>query len=692
MANEPSQEIDLDLSGFNTHEIVHLKQGDKGKVITGYLKNGTVKYTPNPTSIVWLSMQKSRGTKVEIKSDDTDPQIFLNEDVVTIYCTEQMTVLKGHYIADVWIVDDDKRYGTATFTIDIEEAAVNPNSIDSMDEIPAILSIMNDANTLKTNLANMETTYSPRLTTVETEVSNARGTYSNVKARLDNTDQLLAANANDLLRRAVNIKYPPLPLVGAVGDGATDDTVAIQNLLNVYNAVYIPIGFTFIVTKLTLKTNAVICGEGYKSVLKQKSNTSSHFLLLENSDTALVRLINFRCVGNKANQTATNDCVYFANATSQTTVDGTSLVDHYHIIKDVHIEDFTGNGVYTYHCRQIHLDNVTSRGNLNGFKFEESSDSTITNCTAAVNTNGFWNYLGGNLRFIGCKAFFNTTGFKHTNSYIYANTSYTGCETQSNTEVGFDLANATLVTLSNCVFDSDPTPLRLGAISYCNIDAVIRYFADWLPAGTTPLTVIGTIKNCNIVLSILKTSTTDFALINNTSGILKMSSDVLINGTRGWLGCDLTGFDYLTSRANKLINNFAISLNHVTATSVFNTLKQNIITISANEAITNYGECTIRRDITKGGITRLQVSARIKTDASNATRLIKIVSCASDNTELSNNVVYVADNSINYCLHTVNTSATYIKILIGINTPQTLSLNAYAGKTVTISDIDIEAD
>lgn len=68
----------------------------------------------------------------------------------------------------------------------------------------------------------------------------------------------------------INIKYPPAPLIGAKGDGVTDDTLAIQNILNIKpNYVYIPKG-EYMCSNLILKDSIKIEGEGKSiSILKR---------------------------------------------------------------------------------------------------------------------------------------------------------------------------------------------------------------------------------------------------------------------------------------------------------------------------------------------------------------------------------------------------------------------------------------
>src|SRR5690606_242092 len=42
----------------------------------------------------------------------------------------------------------------------------------------------------------------------------------------------LAAHKADILQRGINVMHPPVPMIAAVGDGVTDDTAAVQAILD----------------------------------------------------------------------------------------------------------------------------------------------------------------------------------------------------------------------------------------------------------------------------------------------------------------------------------------------------------------------------------------------------------------------------------------------------------------------------
>lgn len=66
-----------------------------------------------------------------------------------------------------------------------------------------------------------------------TEILDARGTYAILKDRLDGSDSQLAFNTTNLNDRAINVKIPfGTSLTPAKGDGITDDTQSIQNIID----------------------------------------------------------------------------------------------------------------------------------------------------------------------------------------------------------------------------------------------------------------------------------------------------------------------------------------------------------------------------------------------------------------------------------------------------------------------------
>tara|TARA_R110002124_G_scaffold287365_1_gene474116 strand:- start:47425 stop:49452 length:2028 start_codon:yes stop_codon:yes gene_type:complete len=80
---------------------------------------------------------------------------------------------------------------------------------------------------------------------------------------------------------------------GAIGDGLTDDTIAVQQALSAHGAVYIPEGTYLITSTISLNEGQSLRGAGQKSVLKASDN--SFVLLALTAD--FITLQNFKTLG-----------------------------------------------------------------------------------------------------------------------------------------------------------------------------------------------------------------------------------------------------------------------------------------------------------------------------------------------------------------------------------------------------------
>ena len=89
---------------------------------------------------------------------------------------------------------------------------------------------------------------------------------------------------------------------GAVGDGVTDDTAAIQAAVNITTEVFFPSG-TYIVSRLQIPSDTTLSGEaGPSSIIKRKDNTSFGYFIRSVSSRN-IGFKNLTIDGNKANQT-----------------------------------------------------------------------------------------------------------------------------------------------------------------------------------------------------------------------------------------------------------------------------------------------------------------------------------------------------------------------------------------------------
>lgn len=101
-------------------------------------------------------------------------------------------------------------------------------------------------------------------------------------------------------------------LWGAVGDGVTDDTSAIQAAIDNSREVFIPSG-TFLCGKLTLTSKVRIAGQEWTtSVIKLKDDVNDNLFYIETT-AGHVEFQNVTLDGNKDNQT-TGYCIYLPAA------------------------------------------------------------------------------------------------------------------------------------------------------------------------------------------------------------------------------------------------------------------------------------------------------------------------------------------------------------------------------------------
>lgn len=97
---------------------------------------------------------------------------------------------------------------------------------------------------------------------------------------------------------------------GAVGDGVTNDTQAfldaIADTSYTYSAIYIPKGIYLISNVLLLKSNLIMFGDGFQSILKVNTNTNKNAIGCSlTAEVDNFELLNFSIDGNQANQSGT---------------------------------------------------------------------------------------------------------------------------------------------------------------------------------------------------------------------------------------------------------------------------------------------------------------------------------------------------------------------------------------------------
>lgn len=130
-----------------------------------------------------------------------------------IYYTPELLSNVGNLNAQLVLVDNMGRVASEIFEIRIFKG-IDDGAVVGQASFTALTEALSKVNDLEDN-------YAPRL--------------NNITAQLTQTDE-------NLDERGINVKRPPVPMLEAKGDGNTDDTTAIQNIINLGQPVFFPNG------------------------------------------------------------------------------------------------------------------------------------------------------------------------------------------------------------------------------------------------------------------------------------------------------------------------------------------------------------------------------------------------------------------------------------------------------------------
>lgn len=252
----------------------------------------------------------------------------------------------GTWIGQLVVTLDNGQSTTQQFIFDIESHILDGEvaSVTMLEGYSVLMTQIQNSKDLldKYNidyaalLADLEATYNSRLFSVEQQLEH------------------IAINATSY---------------GAIGDGLTDDTVAIQATINALTeggTVKFDRGKTYVVDSLKLVSNVTIDLNG--STIKQKSNVPIYHNIFDIGGSGLVKNVtikNGKLNGNKANNTAEfyRYGIYTLNCDTV-------------YIEDMEIFDFTGDGIFVgytgYYSKNVFINRVHLHGSL-------SNDLAITN-------------------------------------------------------------------------------------------------------------------------------------------------------------------------------------------------------------------------------------------------------------------------------------------------------------------------
>ncbi len=193
---------------------------------------------------------------------------------------------------------------------------------------------------------------------------------------------------------------------GAIGDGVTDDTAAIQSAIDSGHSLYFPVG-TYKVNGLNLHSNCTYYGDGEESVIQLfqkvytknqiKNYQSNSAFNLKNLENVKVRDLKFICPSSKIRSTP---AIEYSNIAIN--VDSSNNCQ----IESVTIEEFSGSAILCFglndrsRCAKISIDKVKIRNWYSAYEgsfpqiwfFKYVHDSVVQNSSLEGGTFGIGFY------------------------------------------------------------------------------------------------------------------------------------------------------------------------------------------------------------------------------------------------------------------------------------------------------------
>lgn len=215
-------------------------------------------------------------------------------------------------------------------------------------------------------------------------------------------------------------------MYGVKGDGVTDDTTALQTVLNSQGNIYIPAGTYLISSPLIFKSNTFIFGAGRgKTIIKQKNGAS-----IGNSRGILESQASMTAGATVENVTITALSIDGNQDNNTTSVDGIFA----NFLKSGLIFD-----VEVYECEE---SGIVAGGYWDDFATggrDKLRSVIVSHCFMHDNNEGF---QGANLLVEACVAQDNVTGFHTTaggtrDETIAGFVTYSNCIAYNNSSVGF---------------------------------------------------------------------------------------------------------------------------------------------------------------------------------------------------------------------------------------------------------------
>lgn len=130
------QTTNLQIAPGGVKPVIHVSQYDVGRQFSLRLFDGSLPYTPPTGALVFINGEKPDG-----KGFSYTDNVSVDENVVTITTTIQMTLLEGTVRCELRIYQNGLNIGTVNFDLVVEHSPLNENTPISETEIPAIIEL-----------------------------------------------------------------------------------------------------------------------------------------------------------------------------------------------------------------------------------------------------------------------------------------------------------------------------------------------------------------------------------------------------------------------------------------------------------------------------------------------------------------------------------------------------------------------
>lgn len=231
--------IKLDINN-KMYETITAKQGDtKSRFLLFNLLDGSIPFSLENRSVRVYAVKPDR---TEVFND------LIITDAAKGYCilelTTQMLAVAGTVRLELMVIEEDKKLTSNIFYMDVKESINSEKAVVSTNEFTALmngLAALSEYDIYKSNAK---------------QVPGIKEEVSNLSSQLDNIANL-----------TIDVKNPPLPLIGAKGDGVTNDTDNINAIIqyaknNGGGKIYFPSGTYMIETAISNTTEKGIVIDG----------------------------------------------------------------------------------------------------------------------------------------------------------------------------------------------------------------------------------------------------------------------------------------------------------------------------------------------------------------------------------------------------------------------------------------------